>query len=339
MKQIEKVLTFRAASIGDCMMACYMLTQVHAQYPHARLGIVVSMRGSMIRSLLQAYPMIEVHEVRWFDIRGLVQLWKRFARSDIVLTQYAGKPGGKFSLRSKIAARLLAKKGGLYGFADASVLTRLIYDCVLPFDPEAAPAQMERAALQEMHIAIHDKYPTLKGGEIGALEKFDLSRGSYVLVHLFSGSDKRGLSPDRQRALVLELVEKMPDTKIVLTGAASEKEAALRAALGTGALTVAGQTTLQELFVLLQQSKCVVAVDTGVAHIAAALKVPLVVLTTCLGKQWWAPEQYGAAAPITVRIHSHSCIPHHALNAYPPCINEIAFSEVAACAVERGSLQ
>lgn len=339
MRQVEKALTFRAASIGDCLMACYLLMHIHAQHPRARLGIVVSTRGNMIRSLLQAYPMIEVHEVRWFNVRALMRLWKHFAHSDIVLTQYAGKLGGKFSLRSKIAARLLAKKGGLYGFSDASPLTQYIYDHVLPFDPAAAPAHMEREALQKMEVSIHDAYPTLKGGKAGALEKFGLSEGSYVPVHLFSGSDKRGLSPDRQRALVRELVEKMPDTKIILTGTASEKEAARYAALGTSALVVAGQTTLQELFMLLKHSKCVVAVDTGVAHIAAALHVPLVVLTTCLGKQWWMPEQYGAAAPITVRIHSQVCVPQHRLSAYPPCINDIDFSEVAACAQQSGPLQ
>ena len=57
-----KALTFRASSIGDALMAKYLLENVRATHPEARCAIVVAGRSGMIRDLLAAYPWIEVLE-------------------------------------------------------------------------------------------------------------------------------------------------------------------------------------------------------------------------------------------------------------------------------------
>lgn len=321
-------------------MGCYVLTQIHAQYPNARLGIVVSTRADMIRSLLNAYPWIEVHEVTRFNFSALWRLWSRFAQSDLVLTQYAGKAGGKFSLLSKFAARLLARRGGLFGFQDASLVNKFLYSGVIPFDLNAAPAQMEREALACMGVPLTNQYPTLPvTTDSSVLARFGLLARKYLLVHLFSGSDKRGLSSERRQALVAELTRKFPNIPLVLGGAASEREAALSTVKGATAVVVAGQTSVKDMSVLVQHSSCVVSVDTGVAHIAAQSGVQLIVLSTCLGRQWWLPEQYGETRNIQVFTETKACQPH-VLRAYPPCINNVDFSAVAAaCAEYVGSIQ
>ncbi|MES2203231.1 MAG: hypothetical protein V4474_02860, partial [Patescibacteria group bacterium] len=108
---IRKALTFRASSIGDCLMGKYLLDNVHAQYPAARLGLVVASRGAMIRDLLSAYPYIEVVEANRANPGSLWRLWRAWRGSDVVVTQYAGKQGGRFSLATKVMARLLARRG------------------------------------------------------------------------------------------------------------------------------------------------------------------------------------------------------------------------------------
>src|SRR3989338_3419571 len=96
--KIEKALTFRASSIGDCLMGKYLLENIHAQFPNARLGIVVASRGAMIRDLFATYPWLEVIEANRRSPRSLFYLWRNFRNSDLVMTQYAGKLGGRFGL-------------------------------------------------------------------------------------------------------------------------------------------------------------------------------------------------------------------------------------------------
>ncbi|MEK7114207.1 MAG: hypothetical protein AAB850_01520, partial [Patescibacteria group bacterium] len=102
--EIKKALTFRASSIGDCLMGKYLLENIHAAYPHARLGIVVASRAEMIRDLFAAYPWLEVIEANRRNPVSLFSLWKKYHESDLVVTQYAGKLGGKFGLASKLFA-------------------------------------------------------------------------------------------------------------------------------------------------------------------------------------------------------------------------------------------
>src|SRR5579859_4479491 len=107
---IRKALTFRASSLGDCLMGVYFLQQVRAQYPDAHCAIVVASRGAMVRDLGAAYPWIEVYEANRRSPRTLLRLARRFWRSDLVTTQYTG---GTFPLVGKIFARMLARRGAL----------------------------------------------------------------------------------------------------------------------------------------------------------------------------------------------------------------------------------
>jgi len=311
-------------------MGKYLLDNIHAEFPQARLGIVVASRGAMIRDLLAASPYIEVIEANRKNMSGLWRLWKAFRGSDLVVTQYAGKEGGKFSLSSKLAARVLARRGGLVGFRDASRFN-VIYDHTIGFDRSEAPAALERRALNTVGVPIVLDHPTLSYiHNDNTLKKFDVEKKKYILAHLFSSGKGRGLSPEKKRELLQALATCLPNLSIVLTGVEKEKLELEEAAQGLTARVIAGQTSLQEMMNLMVGSAGAVAVDTGAAHIAAQLGVPLVVLSSCLGIHWWGSEQYGSSAPITVFRNAQACAGGHVLADYPPCINGINMREVAS---------
>ena len=160
--EIKKALTFRASSIGDCLMGKYLLENIHARYPNARLGIVVASRGAMITDLFAAYPWLEVIEANRYSPRALWSLWKNFHGSDLVVTQYAGKPGGKFSLLSKLFGRILARRAGLIGFTDVSAWNGVLYDVLIPHTLSDAPAALERHALRAAGFPVSPEYPTMR---------------------------------------------------------------------------------------------------------------------------------------------------------------------------------
>lgn len=329
--QIKKALTFRASSIGDCLMGKYLLENIHAQYPQARCGIVVGSRAGMLRDLFTAYPWLEVIEANRRNPWSLFLLWKNFHGSDLVVTQYAGKPGGRFSFGSKLFARVLAKRGGLVGFADASRWNKMLYDRLVLHTMKAAPAALEREALRASGISIAHKRPTMHDMPMqDATEKFGLVSGAYVIVHLFAGNNSRGLHPDKKRALLKALAEKLPNTRLVISGGAGDREEALEAARGLPAIVIAGETNLQELMQIIEKSRGVVSVDTGVAHITAQLGKPLIVLASCLGLHWWGEEQYGKDAPISFFTRADLCTAGHHFQAYPHCLNGVDFETVAS---------
>jgi ADP-heptose:LPS heptosyltransferase len=328
--EIQKALTFRASSIGDCLMGKYLLENIHMQFPQAQLGLVVASRAGMIRDLFDAYSWLEVIEANRRTPRAFFSLLKGFYGSDLVVTQYAGKQGGKFSLASKFVARALVKRGGLVGFIDASRWNSVLYDTLVPVRSDLAVAEHEREALRTAGLPVVLPFPTLQYvKDASALRKYGLMEGKFIVVHLFSGSAARGLYPDIKRKLLAALAQKLPGTRLVISGGTSDREEALRAADGLPVKVIAGEATLQEMMNLIAHSRAVVSVDTGMAHIAAQLGKPLVVVRTCIGRQWWLLGQYGNDAPITVFSRDSVCENGHLAGAYPPCIGAIDIQDIA----------
>ncbi len=330
--KITKALTFRASSIGDCLMAKYLLDNVHAEFPEARLGIVIASRGGMIRDLLANAPYIEVIETNRRDIRGLFRLWRHFHGSELVVTQYAGKHGGRFGMASKLAARVLARRGGLVGFKDASRWNTFLYDHLLPVRPDHAVAEHEREALRAAGLSVLVPYPQLRvTAQPAVLERFSLQSGRYIVAHFFAGNAGRSISPQKARELIEHLRARFPETTIVLSGGAADQATTQTMLDGvSNSVTVAGSASLQDMLQLINSSIGVVSVDTGIAHITAQIGRPLVVMRTCLGPNWWFPEQYGARAAQQF-TREDLCTPHVSKN-YPDCIDKIDMRAVAdAC--------
>lgn len=327
--EIKKALTFRASSIGDSLMGKYLLENIHVQYPQARLGLVVASRVGMIRDLFAAYPWLEVIEANRRKPKTLFTLWKDFHGSDVVVTQYAGKHGGSFGLASKFAARALAKRGGLIGFHDASKWNEMLYDRLLPVRSDIAVVEHDRMALRAAGLEVSLPFPTLEFvQDDSVLAKFNLETKKYIVVHLFSGSANRGLHPDKKRELLTALAEKLADMHLLISGGPADREEALCVAEGIPATVIAGEATLQELMNLVSNSRGVVSLDTGVAHSTAQLRKPLVLLRSCLGRNWWFPEQYGADAPITVFSCDTACAAGHDYSGYAKCLGTIDVNAV-----------
>ncbi|MEK7201333.1 MAG: hypothetical protein AAB737_01735, partial [Patescibacteria group bacterium] len=249
MKQttVHKALTFRAASIGDCLMARYLLQNIHEQFPEAKLGLVVASRGDMIRDLCASTPWITVIEANRKNLPSLVRLWKEFHASDFTVTQYSGKVGGRLGLATKIAARLLTKRGRLVGFKDASAHNSVLFDTLLPFRADAPVVEHEREALRAAGIPIAIKYPTLPREDTShALAAFNLTEGTYLIAHFFAGNKGRSLRPEKAHALLASLRAAYGATyTFLISGSAADRDTALHIAEGiSGTHVIAGDASL-----------------------------------------------------------------------------------------------
>lgn len=323
---IQKALTFRASSIGDSLMAKYLLENIRAEFPHARYGIVVGSRGSMIRDLLSAYPWIEVIEANRWSPRALFMLVKRFWRSDFVCTLYTG---GLLNLSTKLMARFLARRDALIGFIDRSKVNKFLYDKLLYLKPDrsSVPRLLERDALRAADIPIAMEQMTFKYlPQPGLLARLGLQKNGYIVVGLFSGADARGLSPEKRQELVDALVRALPTMPLVFIGTEKEREQITLMRLPQNSKIV--ETSVQEVAALIDASACMVSLGTGTSHIASLLRKPLVVLVACQGLQWVGTDQYGDA-PIQVFCRPEMCPHGHDYSGYGPCINAIDMNAVA----------
>jgi ADP-heptose:LPS heptosyltransferase len=324
---IHKAVTLRASSIGDSLMAKYLLENIHAHYPQATCSILVSGKAGMIRNLLAAYPWIEIVEANRSRPGSILAAFRRLYPSDATVTQYSGR--GQFATASKLFARLLTRRGQLAGFTDAWRFNKYIFDYLIPFSMRRAMRLYECDALEALGIEPTIKEITLKAEkDTGIVERIGLTKKRYVVLNLFSGTTKRGLSLPYQIELTKSVVSVLPTgTKAILTGGTFDQSVIQKIKEAVPLVEIAPGLTMQDLIVLVEHSSGVVSLDTGVGHIAAQVGAPLAVLRTCWGYQWWIKDQY-ARDGISVHTREDLCETGHINKDFPDCLNKIPVQEV-----------
>ena len=124
----------------------------------------------------------------------------------------------------------------------------------------------------------------------------DLHGRPFVVVHPGASVPARAPRPDDVRAYVAALAAAGWD--VVVTGGPAERQLAARVADGRpGIVNLAGRTTLPELAAVLARAACVVVGNTGPAHLAAAVRTPVVSLfAPVVPAERWAP--YGVPSVV-----------------------------------------
>jgi ADP-heptose:LPS heptosyltransferase len=114
--------------------------------------------------------------------------------------------------------------------------------------------------------------------------------GNHASAQRLAADDKAWPASHWQQ-LFARVHAQRPQAMIVLCGAASEAAMlnALRAEMGLECVAVA-DPPLRALFALCERAHSMISVDTGPAHAAAALGVPLVVLYGAESPAYWLPR-------------------------------------------------
>jgi ADP-heptose:LPS heptosyltransferase len=117
-----------------------------------------------------------------------------------------------------------------------------------------------------------------------------LQPGSYVCLHPGGRGSLRRWAPHLFSRVGDQLIER--GYRVVITGTEAERPIAeiVMAHMHGNATDLVGQTDLGTLAVLLSQSALLIANDTGVSHMAAALEVPSVIVCVGSDPARWSPE-------------------------------------------------
>lgn len=118
--------------------------------------------------------------------------------------------------------------------------------------------------------------------------------GEYILINV--GADKRWPSKSWDPDKIIELVKRLKDEKIIITGGPKEKELQKEIVeklkeIGINVLINNCEDSLKEFIGVVNKSKLVITGDTMALHLAGALKKPTIALFFCTPD--WEVEDYG----------------------------------------------
>jgi heptosyltransferase-2/heptosyltransferase-3 len=116
-----------------------------------------------------------------------------------------------------------------------------------------------------------------------------------------AATDHKSWPVERWAALLRRIHERMPQAVLILVGAPAELALLerIRAAAGSAPVATAG-LPLRQLFALCECAHSMISVDSGPAHAAAAMGLPLVVLFGAYPARVWQPRSALGSAVIGI---------------------------------------
>jgi heptosyltransferase-3 len=280
-RPLRRIGIMKTTGIGDMILGTAVARDVVAAFPEAEIvlfggadnvDLARLVPGARVVQLPAAKPWAAIPRLRAERLDALVDLgqWSRLE------ALYAALSGARWTV----------------GFATAGQRRHYAYDATV----------LHSAGEREL-----DNYRRLVatlGVDSRSVPSFSPSpeRASpppaadpYVVFHLWPGgfrSELREWPTESWRELARRLAE--DEFSIVLTGGPGDAERTTAFARSCGELAahlapVAGRYRLSELIDVLARARCVVSVNTGVMHLAAATGVPTVALNGPTSALRWGP--------------------------------------------------
>jgi ADP-heptose:LPS heptosyltransferase len=294
---VRRILVLRALMLGDTLCAVPALRAIRRAWPQARIALL-GLPAS--RELAVRLPYVD----EWLAFPGWPGLPEQPvdvpALPDFIAAMQAARWDlaiqlhGSGQLTNPLVAAFGARQ--VAGFhAEGGFVPDARLFCHWP--ERGHEVQRLLALCRHLGLSVDDgalEFP-LRPGDDAALRAawpgWDDS-APYACVHAGAQLASRRW-PVARFAAVAEALHDMGHT-VVLTGAPSERTlgaelSCLLAARGLPHVNLVGLTSLWTLGALLRDARVLVCNDTGVSHIAAALRVPSVVVSCGSEVARWAP--------------------------------------------------
>jgi ADP-heptose:LPS heptosyltransferase len=259
-----RIVVLRALGLGDLLTAVPALRAIRDAFPSAAVAVALPDALAPLLPLIGAFAAISARPLRPLAVDGPV---------DVAVNLHGCGPQSHRVLTALGPSRLLA-------FAHADV-----------------PASAGCPSWREDEHEVHRWCRLLSESGIPAdPSRLDLrvravpAEGRPTVVHIGAAAPARRWPADRFGAVVAD--ELAHGRRVVLTGDTSEHAqvvAVARAAGVPSADVLAGRTTVRALVDVVASAGLVVSGDTGVAHLATALRVPSVVLFGPTPPARWGP--------------------------------------------------
>ncbi|MBN1914461.1 MAG: putative lipopolysaccharide heptosyltransferase III [Parachlamydiales bacterium] len=334
--RVQKILVVHFRHLGDVLLGTPLYTTIQQHKSTCRIDAMVYEEAFC---LLKDHPSIhQVHVVdrKWknfFFLKKIVKecllLWKiRKEQYDLVINLTEGDRGAIIAFFSGAPFRVgYTHHQGFY--KKQAMYTHLVKDCPTPRH------QVERYldVLRRIGIVPKEKKLLLrvdaeaKKSVAAFLQKKCLEEKKYLVLHPGARWRFKCWNKRLWRECISLLLQE--GYKIVLSGNREEEMLVQEIAQGLDVVNVAGTFSLEELKALIAGSQCVIAVDTLVAHIASAFRVPLVVLFGPTSEKKWGPWDHPYSKVIVKDFSCRPCLLDGCGGSkYADCLETISVREV-----------
>lgn len=318
-KNVKTIGLLKLSGIGDLIVLSGVLKDIRASYPDSQIILFCGPDNRAIAPFLPGVSKVEslsvvnvletVQRVRSYNLDLLLDC-EQWSRIDVLM--------GFFS-----------KASYLIGFKTAGQHRHYLFDAIAHHKPTCHEVDNFRklARLAQVH--------SLSGLTL-TLEPAVEQKQPFVIFHPWSISRMKLVKEwPEERWIELGNSLRREGFAIFVTGGKNDIQQSAELVdrlnqepLPGQAVSLAGKTTFVELADYLKKASCVISVDTGVMHLAAALDVPLIALFGPTSPKRWGPLSRRAIALASPNPYMY--LGFEFPKNPPACMRAIAVEEVIA---------
>lgn len=335
-ESVKRVLVVRLRSIGDTVLATPSLFALKRFLPDAQVDILVE---DWVAPLLTDHPYVDnviVLERGGFITRARVARELRAERYDVVYNLHGGTTATFLTRASGARHRV-----GFKTYQYANLHTALVPSPLLLWGQQKTHSvEQQLALLGWTGVPVSDKPRTELGISPGAVESVNqqlanagLADRQIALIHPAAAFETKRWATENF-ARVAEFVAERGLAPVAI--AAPNELGIIDALLNESSVHVLSlELSLPEVTALAARSRVFVGNDSGIAHIAAAVGTPSVVVFGSSNVAHWRPWNRAKAEVVFEELPCQPCHGYFCEKfPQPECILRVPVTKVAA-AIER----
>ena len=289
--KLKNILCIRPDNLGDVIMTGPAIRALKESCPGRKITLLASRAGSPVARFIPAIDDVIKYDPFWVkneaaDSVGAFNDMAQYIRKQqfdgaVIFTVYSQNP---------LPAAMLCYLAGIPNVA--AYCRENPYHLINHWIPDTEPLfDIKHEVMRQLDLAAHlgavatdDRLSLTVSTEAVAglserLQQLLLPDKPFVILHPGVSEAKRQYAPALFAQAATGIINEL-DCQVLLTGSASERclTDRIQQQIGSGAYSVAGDFTLEELIALIKAAPVVVANNTGPVHIAAAVGTPVVVL-------------------------------------------------------------
>jgi heptosyltransferase III len=279
-KNVKRVLIVRLRSIGDTVLATPSLIALRRFLPDAQIDILLE---DWVAPVLGNFDAVD-------NVLTVSRKSKK-SRFEIARQIRANKYDVAFNLHGGTTATFFVRVSGAkhrVGFADYSY--SFLYNHLLSSSADywqkefTHSAEQQLALLGFVGVPVEDKPKS----RLNVISNFKFQISNYALIHPVAAFDTKQWATENFARIAEYLSAK--GLQIVAVATKKEREVLDNLVkLSNVPITTFDDLTLPEITALASRAKVFVGNDSGIAHIAAAVQTPSVVIFGSSNRNHWRP--------------------------------------------------
>lgn len=273
--RIRSIGLFKEACIGDTILLAGLIPDLRKAYPGVRVTLFVGPTNKGVAALIDADERVELPVTSPFRCAKLMR------RHPVdVLLDFGQWP------RINAVYSWLSSAAYTIGFSTAGQHRHYGYDAVVEHRSDRHELENFQALLAPLGVE-SKRVPTI------SVEGDAPVDGTYVVCHPWPGgtlSEVREWPQERWVELMCRF--RSEGKRVLVTGGPADRErseALARLCADDGVEVRAGKDGLSEVASILRRAACVVSVNTGIMHLAAAVGAPTLGLNGPTAEHRWGP--------------------------------------------------